>query len=221
VRKWFRSHTKKTNHSNNYIMKTMTTLLALLAATALSFSQGTLNFANGNPTLISAGGLPMPVYGTQPFIFAVFIAPSTTVNGNGQNWPFWSSLEFQTAGAYTTNSPTTPGRINLRSNVDVGGTAGSSFDYLVRGWSADAGGDWATALANWNNGSLLVSNPYFGESVVGNDLLLGNGTSIAPTTIFGLTPVQIPGFDMVTIPEPSTLAIAGLGAVALRLFRRR
>ena len=38
-------------------MKTITALLAALAATTFAFAQGTLNFANGNPTLISAGHL--------------------------------------------------------------------------------------------------------------------------------------------------------------------
>ena len=157
---------------------------------------------------------------TSQFIFAVFIAPSTTVSGIGQSLPFWSDPAFQIVGAYTTNSSIASGRVVSRSSVDVGGTPGTHVDFIVRGWSADAGGDWATALANGNNGSPILG-AYFGPSVVGNDLYLGNGTTIASTTIFGLNPNQIPGFNLIAIPEPSTLAIAGCSAVALWLFWRR
>jgi hypothetical protein len=209
-------------------MKTLATLLIILAATTFSFAQGTVHFANGSTSLISADGVPMPVSGTQPFIFAIFLAPSTTVDGDGHITSINGPL-FQLAGAYTQNSPIAAGRVVLQSGVDVtsaGGNPnsfgpGSTVDYLVRGWSANAGSTWAEALAFWNLGNPPQSM-WFGQSTIGNDLVLGGG-AIPNTIIFGPNGgPQIPGFNLYNpIPEPSTLAMAGLGAVALWRFRRR
>jgi hypothetical protein len=207
-------------------MKKLLTIGALVSAATLSFAQGTVNFANGSTTLISAGGAAMPTSATGgTFNFAVFLAPSTTVNAVGlPSTPSYTDPLFQQEGVNgTVNSPTAVGRLVTRNGVVVGGVAGSTIDFIVRGWSANAGATWAEALAFYNGGSPSQAM-YIGQSLIGNDLKLGDGAAVASTTLFGLTPVQVGGFNLALIPavpEPTSMVLAGLGAASLLLFRRR
>ena len=180
--------------------------------------QGQINFNNTSATLISANGVPMPVSGTQQFYFALFLAPSTTVDTTGQTALFTDST-FQNVTAYTTNSPTLPGRITTRVNLDVGLPLGAPVDFVVRGWSANAGATWAEALASWNNGTPLVPM-FIGTSVIGNNIIPGGG-GVPVQFVFGTASHQVPGFNLEFVPEPSNLTIISLGAVGAWLFRRR
>lgn len=101
----------------------------------------------------------------------------------------------------------------------MGYPTGSTIDFIIRGWSANAGATWVEALANWNNGVPLIPM-FIGSSTVGNDLVIGGGV-ISATQVFGVGQMQVSGFNMIQIPEPSSLAFAGLGAVARWRFRRR
>jgi hypothetical protein len=196
----------------------MKSLIVLLGCIALSFSasgQGRVIFANSSSTLISADGTPMPISGTQQFIFAVFLAPSTTVGAAGQT-ALLTDPAFQVAAAYNTNSATVAGRLVSGSSVDVGPTVGVVVDYVVRGWSANAGATWDEARTSWGNGN--PSAPMFiGSSVVGNNMVLGGGAFPIPTLFWS----EVPGFNMTLVPEPSSLTLAGLGGAAMWLLRRR
>jgi len=204
-------------------MKKLLTLVALVGATTVSFAQGTVNFANTSGTLISAGGVAMPVFATSPFNFAIFLAPSSTTGVQGQT-PSLTDPAFQVVGGTTVNT-TGAGRIASKNGLDVGTAGGfgpgSTVDFIVRGWSANAGATWAEALAFWNNGN-PSSSMYIGSSTIGNDLVLGGGALFVPTT-FGVGVNQVAGFNMplVAVPEPTSMVLAGLGAASLLLFRRR
>jgi len=204
-------------------MKKILTLTALIGATTVSFAQGTVNFANATATLISAGGVATPLSGVTTFNYAVFLAPSTTVNAPGLSSTFTDPV-FQTPGGPgNVNSPTIAGRLVTVNNYVAGGTAGTAVDFLVRGWSANAGATWAAALAFWNNG-LPAQDMWIGQSLIGNDINLGNGGAIPSTALFGLGANQVGGFNMgfvPAVPEPSSMVLAGLGAASLLLFRRR
>jgi hypothetical protein len=202
-------------------MKKLLTLAALVGATAVSFAQGTVNFQNAAATLISAGGVAMP--GSSTFNFALFLAPSTRVLTSGQSAAL-NDPAFQTVAGVNANNPAGAGRIVTKSGLDVGQPAGSTIDFIVRGWSANAGATWAEALAFWNNGS-PSADMFIGSSTIGNDLVLGGGL-IAPTALFGGGATQVLGFNMslvpaVIVPEPTSMVLAGLGAASLLLFRRR
>ena len=204
-------------------MKKILTLAALVGVTAVSFAQGTVNFQNSASTLLSAGGVALPNSAASPFNFAVFLAPSTTAGAAGQT-ALLTDPAFQTVAGVNVNSPTAAGRLVTRSALDVGGSSGSTIDFIVRGWSANAGATWAEALAFWNNGS-PSANMYIGSSTVGNDLVLGGGAILAQS-LFGVNGFQVTGFNMplvsaVIVPEPSSLVLAGLGAASLLAFRRR
>lgn len=190
----------------------LATVFVLFATVACGFAQGTLNFANTSSTLISANGSPMPVSGEQRFYFALFLAPGNTVDTPGLT-PALTDPRFQVVEAYNTNHAVGPGRLVRYPNVVARYPAGSTVDFVVRGWSANAGTTWPEALANWNNGSPL--QPMFiGSSLVGNNFFLSGGT-LPVSEVFGLNSDQVPGFNMTFIPEPSALALTVLGGTAL------
>ena len=80
---------------------------------------------------------------------------------------------------------------------------------MVAGWTAADGGDYFTAFNN---------NPsdYSGLSSIGFVT-----PYMPPGQVFGNGPGQITGLDIGIIPEPGTIALGGLGAAAMLLFRRR
>jgi hypothetical protein len=200
-------------------MKKLLTLAALVGATTVSFAQGTVNFANSALTLISAGGVSTPLSGVTAFNYALFLAPSTTVTSGGQSTTFTDPVFQTSTGAGNVNSATAAGRMpTLNGYVTTGS---GTVDFLVRGWSANAGSTWAAALAFWNNGQ-PAQDMWLGQSVIGNDIVLGGGATPA-TTLFGAGASQVGGFNMTLYPapEPTSMALAGLGAASLLMFRRR
>lgn len=94
------------------------------------------------------------------------------------------------------------------SNIAIG--AAGNFQMFV--WDNTSGNfaDPASALLAWKAGTIAAgfSNPVALSS-------LGGGI-ITPPNLSGLQ-----SFSIYTIPEPSTMALAGLGAAAMLIFRRR
>ena len=197
-------------------MKTIFTVLIAICTVISAFAQGRIAFRNDASTMILANGIPMPP--SEQFFFALFLAPETTVSAPGMTVSF-ADPSFQFADSYTTNNPhpLAAGRLIQRTVVLTGtrwAEVGLVVDFVVRGWSANAGQTWSEALANWNNGAPLVPM-YIGSSTVGNDLLPALGTLPDPV-IFGNTGQgEVPGFNMPFIPEPSTAALALLGGLSL------
>lgn len=117
-------------------------------------------------------------------------------------------------------------------NVQVNWANGITNSVVLVGWSANMGNTWVTVsneLANWSTlGSGIVGNAFFGETSIGNvnpaasspgnGLFANNSNATATgTPIFSLnTPLYL-----LPVPEPGTLALAGLGGISLLLFRRR
>ena len=64
-------------------MKKILILFTFVTASIVAPAQGVLYFSNDPTTLILADGAPMPVVGTRMFVFALFLAPSTTVDAPG------------------------------------------------------------------------------------------------------------------------------------------
>jgi hypothetical protein len=213
-------------------MKKLLTLAALLGAANLSFGQGIVSFANQPTTRISTNGTLQVAAPVGSWYYGLFRAPSThgapslTVDPLSDGW---------TLVAIGTNTASA-GRLNgNQTSEGVVTTAGapSTDDYAVAGWSSNIGSSWASVQAFFGNGSTLSQASHnagtrAGESgwfsvsaTFGNDII-AQPTGGSINTIFGATAVN--GFNLgfiSAVPEPSTFALAGLGAAAMLIFRRR
>ena len=98
----------------------------------------------------------------------------------------------------------------------------------IVGWSANLGPNWSHVVnelttLSFDSPVLVTGGYYYGYSNVGQvtSNLLGPPEGVA-ATVFNAGGISA-GFDLnyVTIPEPSTIVLAGLGGLSLLLFRRR
>jgi len=179
-------------------MKKLTVTMTMLAGTLVgltAFAQGTVNFANVGV------GLNQPIFAsdgttklTTGFTVELMAGTSATTLGSVATTGFLASAPGYFAGG-TVAIPT----------VGLGGTA----SIQVRVWST-ASGSYAAALA------ANVVNTYGASSIF--SVVTGGGGTPAnpPASLLGLT-----SFHLNVIPEPSSFALAGLGAAALLVFRRR
>jgi len=228
-------------------MKKIATVLALGAAVVTSFGQGYVDFANtsgsqnfstnaatsitGASTGLSGTGLTSGS-GVAPsgYYFALLMqsysGSGATVNSTLANvmtggWSFSGALGNNVLGA---------GRIGggAAAATTAGDVIAGANQFLIVGWSASLGTTWS-AIANEltsydNSGSWSGPAGYLGISTTGTgvgqantspEILFGGATGIqGPTTLFATGSATV-------VPEPTTMALAGLGAGALLLFRRR
>lgn len=166
----------------------------------------------------------MPGRDTSAFNFAVFLAPSTTVSADNLPAPLFDDPAWQFVGGYNTNTATA-GRLATISQMALNGyAAGSTVDFIVRGWSANAGDTWPQALSFFNNGS-PPSDMYIGQSEIGNNLVLGDGIAIPTIMLFGVGGNQVNGFNMAgyvyPFPEPASVTYLIIGAIVFQHQRRR
>jgi len=213
-------------------MKKLLTIAALVGATSLSFGQGQVTFANSSATLISTNSVhngaatgPTAVYaGNVGYVYALFVAASTVSTVTGVNDARW-----QTVVGYATNTTSaTGGRLAGGQPVVPGFLTGTTANFVLRAWSSDVAGlDWNSAKAwetAYENTGFAPTAGYWYDSPV-NQIAVG-GTPNPVTATFGVTPgTSFQGFTFdlrpTLVPEPSSFALAGLGAAALLIFRRR
>jgi hypothetical protein len=226
-------------------MKKLAVILSLAAMASAAFGQGSVTFNNSSLQFARTNAIGLA--GTagnagpavQGFYYGVFTAASTvtTIDASLQALlsPTWTFT-----GSYATNSAAaTGGRISGGTqNTGTGWEAGVTNSYLVVGWSASLGHDWTVvrnllqgaSLVNgvWTGGAFSVQGAFLGASTIAFGAAGGGTTGNPAFSLFGTTPTgqgtPIPGgFDMfvVSVPEPSSFALAGLGAAALLIFRRR
>jgi len=99
---------------------------------------------------------------------------------------------------------------------------------MLVGWSANLGSTWSAALAKLQGTGTWSGTAFFGESTVG--YIEG---AVVPTSnganIFGNAPTAnglpisslLTQLDVVPAPEPTTMALVGLGGAAMLAFRRK
>jgi len=110
---------------------------------------------------------------------------------------------------------------NGTTGITVSGWGGGQYAYyVVLGWSGNEG-NWTNVVAAINTaGGWLNPNGLFGYSMIGH---AEAASSPAPAQIlFGTATGLInTGWSLTPVPEPTTLALAGLGGLSLLLLRRR
>ena len=194
--------------------------VAAMAAYATSaFAQGTVVFNNGtglvqqwtdnnNQTLINVpkgGGMVQLFWAPAGSAYTAWSAGTTEAAFKAAN-PLWKQ---EAAFGFTTPAAGkfTGGTLTLQPLA-----AGGGIDYVVMGWTGTAAGfDAAIAAGAMANVSAKFA------SATGNPTTVPPGTATPLSGSFGgmvLSPVT-------QVPEPSTFALAGLGAAALLIFRRR
>lgn len=175
------------------------TLIALLAAGAsfAAFGQGKIQLDN----LLSTGLVPIKLAG------------GDTAIGDKFKVEVWSGANLVGAGAFYPNlTGARAGRFNIGA-FEVAGTApGASAKLTVRAWDSTTGATYADATVKGASAEFNTS-PLGGPNPAG-------GPDILLPKLDGLQSFSLSGGGTV-IPEPSTIALAALGAAALVCRRRK
>jgi len=223
-------------------MKKLGLIVALAGGVSLSYGQGYVGVANDTASKVSADGAAIRGGTNTGYYFEVLIAPTTVTRINVDD-PLsggWTDSTIELANS------TANGRVvGINDNYDpYGGGAQipSGFptygtaNFAVVGWSADLGPTLADALDAWNGGGWLIgvagndpglvpgaTSAFMGISGVALDIV-GAPAGGPYNNIWGLaSDGEIPGMELYLppIPEPGTIALGGLGAAAVVVFRWR
>ena len=207
-------------------MKKILAILSIGALATAGFSQGLVDFNSINSSYaISTNNLATGAIGktsvstgtTSPLYYYALLdeaypgggKPTTITSGTEPSWTFAASAtNYITAGG-----------INGGSTLSVASlTAGTEYYVELVGWSANLGTTWATVSSELANGSWATSAGYFGASAVGTI----TPTAAPSPAAFLFTANGIPsGFDLTSVPEPTTIALAAMGGLSLLALRRK
>lgn len=217
--------------------KTLLTTLATVGFAAGAFAQGQILFqANAGNGLVSystdnATSALYPTAGVAGYGTAhvsIYTAPSGTVLSLGStglpDFTGWNAntlvLNIATGSGKTSqqafNAPNAANNVNVE--VEVVGWNGTATS-----WAQAIANAGATSLVGWSGrvipGGVLATLGQLGFVTATGD---PNGTP-TPGTPQPITTGSggYAGLILAPIPEPSTIALGGLGAAALLLFRRR
>jgi hypothetical protein len=117
---------------------------------------------------------------------------------------------FRTGVAAGNVAPVTATFANIAADAPNG-----TFELVV--WDNKSGlyPTWTQASAAWAQGLIIA-----GRSAPFNLLLIGGSVNTPPNIVSSNPGEGLQSFSIV-VPEPATVALAGLGAAALMIFRRR
>lgn len=189
--------------------KTLVTVLAAAALVASSYGQGTIAFGNSTgPTVnyeqvLNSGVFVPAPSSVSPRVELLWAPVGTTdislfslVPGNVVN------VGIPVAGRFSGGTRTIPAGTGF-----AGIGQGAIVDVIVRGWLLGSGATYGEATVRGVSDIFTIDT--------GNPLaqpIAEVGTPITP---------QFPGLNLTAVPEPSSMALAGLGAASLLIFRRR
>jgi len=222
-------------------------MLCSLAVAGAAFAQGTVNWttvsaggftAQTNATLISplfGGGATGSgtIGNTFNSTIAAYYLELLYLPGAQTSAPTTlTGLDtWSDGGLVGINTASGSGRFGVVGSTTaatVPWAAGTTDNIILVAWSSPVGTNWTQARATLNNGAFppFAVNSYFGISSSGyiaprsvdpGSTFVGGGPSIDGSPITStLTQMYV-----LPVPEPTTLALAGLGGLSLLLFRRQ
>jgi hypothetical protein len=231
-------------------MKKLTlTIGCVLAVAGAAFAQGTVNWSTiafGGYTAQTNSSAYSPLFGGGATgAGTIGNTFNSAVAANGYHW----EILYLPGGAQQ-STPTTLAALSGWSDAGLGAIqtgagsgrvqpvgpttaatvpwgAGVTDSIVLAGWSSNLGSTWAQVFATLNGPVANIPlGAYFGLSIAGyisprgvdpGAVFIGGGASADGTPIQStLTPLYL-----VPVPEPTTLALAGLGGLSLLLFRRQ
>lgn len=158
-------------------------------------------------------------------LYAPFSGTQATISTLG------NLLSWQDTGLSATNNPFSAGRlapINPNSGATVPWPNGVTNSIVMVGWSANLGTTWAAVSNVLATSTFFAPGSFLGVSTTG--YINPYATGVSPgAALFATGPSTqgLPIYSLNTqlyalpVPEPGTLALAGLGGLSLLLFRRR
>ncbi len=184
--------------------KPLTTLLAVGALVASAYAQGTVTFNNSATTKVT----------TQTSLFD--LTPVDMPVGGGRVELLWAEVGrtdywLWTDSVAITGFNTVPGRFSGGTVTIPTPVAGGPVALVVRGWTGNS--------PTWAGRDSALGLGFEGYSAIWTQAATGNPTTVPPGTPTSI----LPGFTglFIGVPEPSSMALAGLGTVSLLLYRRR
>jgi hypothetical protein len=223
-------------------MKKLIITAACVAAAVSGFAQGTVAFQNTVATTFNLGANSVAARVTTGTIQSQTLALGLQQTGANLSTGiidvglFWSTTSFSSisggtlAGIENMNS-TANGQLNGNGSFAITGAGAATGDTVflqVFAWDnsygdSAAGAAAALAAGAWfGSASAGVANTTYGTLGTSISTVLGSPSPAPGTAIFSTAA----GFFGKTVllaqtPEPATLALGGMGAAALLLFRRR
>jgi len=180
----------------------------------------------------AVGGVASGVSGGPVYYYSLLYANGTVAAPTTTSaLSAWSTVNSGSGPLMATNSSsTTVGRV---ASEGVAGTSlanlnnGTTYSVLMVGWSANLGSTWTTVeneLVNWATAQTsVVGQAFFGESSVGayNPGAAAPGNTPFGTVASGLINSPNTPLYVLATPEPTTMALVGVGGAALLAFRRK
>ena len=214
-------------------MKQAFALVVLIVTPFVAFAQGTIAVANGAFSLVQKspadGGTAIPAVaaggGMVEFLAAADGAPFKPLGTLGVfAGDVGFAVTYSTLASYLAANP----GWNAYSPAIIGPVAGRFNAGTVTVNPLAPGGKIEYVMIGWTGSSArlddaIASGAYIGESPLFTGIATGNPTTTPPgipssmsSSFTGLilAPVSV-------VPEPSTFALTGLGAVMLIVLRRR
>lgn len=228
-------------------MKKLILTISAMALATGAFAQGYVSIGNGTGLLEDTNSILSPFFGgpgnglqgsatgatsvsaTPLYYTALFTEAysgslTTDTNVFDGTWTF--------TGLQTQNAPNgQPGKITAVSDVQVNNWGISSTQqFILAAWSANLGATWGVVsnLLATGNFSSVVGTPFFGVSAV-NFAAAAAPPTAAASVLWSTAGAQTYGNPIasgialyeVVVPEPTTLALMGLGGLGLTLIRRQ